>query len=389
MISINLKPTARTSIYPVRQGHLLPMSTCTTVLRSVCRVNSNQSPASIYRFVGEKLSKLRPRSINNTFSKTVIMNHSVDFKVLDGDHSEAVDDLLALLVSEVSSSVGDSLVDLRNNLASLFPFWGAFLGIRELTLLSTQIFLVSPEKLGSKNGFSSRKHSKRDQAHVNADNFIRIGQGRSFHLTGEANEPLAGRASLDRAGLLNAFDRAVEDNSDLPYLGELEHVTFELPSDTSLRVSEGVIAVVSLEPRITGFLPGLHSAEECFESQVKSDGYVLEDLRMDISKRRALSFQARKGICLRVIIERFFSLLPGNLSLLQKIVVKPAALIKSVLHQSLLFLGWFESVLKCFKHGRYFSLISHACQVGNAIHPLPKGRGFLVRFDRLDLYYTK
>ena len=62
---------------------------------------------------------------------------------------------------------------------------------------------------------------------------------------------------------------------------------------------------------------------------------------------------------LSVVTERFLLLLPRYFSLLNKLIVEPAALVKLVVKKSSLFLGGIYSIFKRFNH--YFRYIFKCC----------------------------
>lgn len=262
MVPIDLQPTARTRVDSVGQRHLLPMSTPTTVLTCVGRTHSYQSPASICRFVGDELSKLRPSCIGNRLCETVVMNHPVDFEVFDADHPKPVDDLSTFLVGKVAPPVPDPFVDTGNCLARPLSRRSALLSLGEFSLFASQVFLVTPEKLGGRDGFGCRESSEGEKADIYTYGFKRSRQRSSLHLAGEADEPLTGSRFLDHAGLGSAFERPMENDSHLAKLGKLKNVAFELPAEAGLREGEAIIAVVAPEARIAGLFPVLESAEE-------------------------------------------------------------------------------------------------------------------------------
>lgn len=71
---------------------------------------------------------------------------------------------------------------------------------------------------------------------------------------------------------------------------------------------------------------------------------------MNEQKRWPFNLQFWKRVGLRIVIERLLSLLPGGLSLLQKVVVEPAALVQNGLSLCGLLPGQFKPVFERFKH---------------------------------------
>lgn len=350
MVSINLKPAARTDVDSAGQRHLLPMSTVATVLRGVCGIDSHDPSTGPFCLVGEKLRELRPSRILDTFCQAVVVNHPVDLEVLDGNYPEAVDDPSALLMSKVAPAVGDSLMDPRDNLPGLLPLWSPVLGFRELPLLPGQVLLVLAEELGSRDGFSGREGGEGEKAYINAYGFIGSRQRDSFRFTGETDEPFAGGSTPNGAGLGRAFQRPMKDDSELADLGELQSVAFEFPANIGLRESEAVVALKAPEARVSRLFSSLYSSKEGFKGQVNTHSHVLKNLGMDNRKRRPLLFQFWEGVSLGIVVERFLSFFPSCLSLLQEVIVEPTALVQGALKLSGLFFGWPDPELERFKH---------------------------------------
>src|SRR5947209_20152964 len=92
------------------QGHLLPMMAPAAILRRVGRIHFDELSASFFRFAREFVKELRPRGIGNAFGQAMGMNHAVDAQVFYAHGPELVDDLPGLLMREVVSSEGNTLI---------------------------------------------------------------------------------------------------------------------------------------------------------------------------------------------------------------------------------------------------------------------------------------
>jgi hypothetical protein len=62
------------------------------------------------------------------------MHHPVDGQILDRYDVEPMDELPALLVTEVGAPIGNTLMHASHDLATFRPFWCALLRYRELAL---------------------------------------------------------------------------------------------------------------------------------------------------------------------------------------------------------------------------------------------------------------
>lgn len=119
MVTIQHQPTAGALVHTFRQGFLLSVSALRTVLACVGWIDRYVLPTSICCFVRQVCSELRPGSILDALSETVIVHHLVDGQVFHGNDIEAVDDLAALLMRKVPTAVTDALMDTGDNLAAL------------------------------------------------------------------------------------------------------------------------------------------------------------------------------------------------------------------------------------------------------------------------------
>lgn len=116
-ITVYRKEAARAMIGSFRQRHLLPMVAPAAILRRVGRVDLDKLPASFFRFARQLGEKGRPCRVSNAFCQTMSMYHAVDMQIFNGYHPEAVNHLAALLMGEVISSKGDTLMHPRYHFA--------------------------------------------------------------------------------------------------------------------------------------------------------------------------------------------------------------------------------------------------------------------------------
>ena len=67
---------------------------------------------------------------------------------------------------------------------------------------------------------------------------------------------------------------------DITNLGQPNHVT--VYGETTLRITEAVVSVLSLETRVTRvFFARLDSSEECTEGKIDPENNILQYLRMN------------------------------------------------------------------------------------------------------------
>jgi hypothetical protein len=110
MVTIQGQPTAYALMDTLFQSFLLAMPTTRAVLARVGRVDRHILPTSICCFVGHEGGELRPCGILNTLRQTMIMHHLIDGQIFNGNHVEAIDDLAALLMGKISTSMSNRVV---------------------------------------------------------------------------------------------------------------------------------------------------------------------------------------------------------------------------------------------------------------------------------------
>lgn len=372
MVTVNYEVTTRTSEDSIRESELLPMPASGAILRSIGGVHCHELPTSTFSLVGKTGNELAPTSIGNRLSQAVIMQHTVGIDVFHADDPELIHNPMRELVGKVRPSIGDTLMDIGHNLFSPSSLWYSLIEQRQLPLSLSQSPLVCPEETGIGDSFPSGERSKGFQSHIDTDCPIRLAQRLIGNLAAKAHKPFASSTPAYIAGLDITDDRSVQDSLNVPDLRK--HDVLIVQGESSLRVSEAVIPPSTSKAGIAGLFACLNPPEESFERQVNTDCHVLQDLAVDQAKGRALLFQDWNRHCLGMIVQGFLPRFPGVLALFQKIVVEPAALIQSCLQKMLLFGAWIDSVLECFKHHLYYSLIGALFQEEEAgFHLSPEG----------------
>jgi hypothetical protein len=332
----------------IRQRHTLPVSTCTACLGCVGWIHLYEQPTSVSCFVGQVLDELIPGCILNALAKTMVLDHVVDSQVLNRYDSEPIDDFSRLLMSETNSLVLDPLVDSCNSPVPLSPGSCAFGFLVSKSLDSLKLLLFLPEKHWIVDILFIGEGSEGIEPNVYANLGVGDRKCFGFDFARKCHEPFSSAGSGDATGLDRAMHLTMQDDLDIADLGEIESVILDLES--RLWITEGVVSSSPTEPRIARFFIRLESPEECPEGKVQAHSYVLQDLAMNVIEAGTLLLEIREGSLLLVQTQLFSPLLVGSLSLLKELVVEPTALVKSPLHQSLLSLGWPESVSERFKH---------------------------------------
>lgn len=348
---IKMSMTARTSEYPFRERHLLPMSTPAACLTGVGRVDFDELPASFCRFAGELGKERRPGGVRNAFRKAMMVNHAARVQVFDGYHAVAIDDLPAFLMGEVLSPECNALMHARNSLTVLTTFRRAFRQFGVLALHFRQGLFVLAEKSGIVNLSSIREGSKRLESDIDSDLFRSIRQAFRFAFYREGGVPLASRGTAYRERLDLAFERTMQNNLDLSDARSVE-LALLIDLEPRLRVGEAVIAPLALKTWVPWLFSGFHPAEEGFHCQVKTHRDMLQDLGMHHCQRRTFSFEYREGSLLLVQGGASAFLLVGITPLLKQVIIEPTTLFQGCVELRFLFSGWVYPVLKHLTHGR-------------------------------------
>jgi len=349
VVSIENKTTMRTAKLPLGERNELSVSTSRAILTGVARVYSNILSTSVLSFERKKRCKLSPGCISNALSKAMVVNHAVDTQILNSYNAEAVDNASAILVSKVYPSVRNTLMDIRNHPSPFSSSRSALRFFGQSSLSFSQCLLITSEEAGVSNGLSSGQGSKVGQPDINAHGLTGFWKRLVFHFTSKSYKPLAGAGASNTASLNLAFNGTMDDS--LHGANFRQSDTIGIDRISPLGIGKAIIPTCSTKAGIARGLTGFHSPEESLEGKVNPHSHILQYLTMNSCKRRTSLLQHRKGIDLVIHGKRLFSFFPSGLSLLQKMVVKPATLIQSVLHSNALACRRIESVAKsCLMH---------------------------------------
>src|SRR5438128_10604924 len=160
---------AGTIEYPDIQRHLLPVSAPAACLTRIGRIDFHQLAASFFRFARQLTEKCLPSGICNAFRQTMVVDHAVHCQILNSNHAKAIDNLTALLVSEILSTPRDTLMDTGHNFPMLTPPVCALSKLGVLPLHPGKGLLFLTKKPGVLYFSSIRQGSKGLESHINAD----------------------------------------------------------------------------------------------------------------------------------------------------------------------------------------------------------------------------
>ena len=355
---------------PLREGHLLAMSTGATGLTRIGRIDFDKLSASLFRFARELTQEGRPRGICNAFRQTMIMGHAIDHQVLNGYHAVAIDDLAAFLVREVVAPELDPLMHPRHSFAVRAALRRALCQLRMLALDFCQRLFFLAEKARVLNLGSIRKGRKGYQSDINPNVLMALRQALRFALNREAGVPFPGAAFLDGEGLDLAPNRAVQEDFDTPDARQGK-LALCIDLEPELRIGETIVAASAFETRVAWVLTGLDAPEKGFESQIKPDGHVLQDLGMHALERGTFLFQCWIGRVLLVERQALASLLIGIAPVCKQVVIEPTTFFQGIVELGFLLFRRIDPVLKHLTHPYIMRLNTRGVKKEAAIHPQP------------------
>ncbi len=134
-ISVQHQPTVWAFVGSLRECFRNQFAAARTHLGYITGVKQNNGSASLCRFVDSHLDKLCPRDIHNAFSHTTPLarSHFLWGTHLEHNHLIAIHQHTALLVSKISTSIGDPLVNTRKN-TGLFGVFRPILRVLSIVL---------------------------------------------------------------------------------------------------------------------------------------------------------------------------------------------------------------------------------------------------------------
>ncbi len=218
MVSVECQSTARASVCTLRQRFLLAMPTALTVLTRVRRMDRDKRSTGPCCLVGHEGRELGPRRIQDAFGEAVMVHHLIDGQIFHGNDSESVDDATALLMREVGASVADALMDPADDLPASPAFRRARDRRRQLALGALQVLCIGAQALRTGCALTCRKGRETPQADINAYGCSCGWQQPRFPFAGYRHKPLPRRRAPKSAGFRRAFQWAMLDNAQGPYL---------------------------------------------------------------------------------------------------------------------------------------------------------------------------
>src|SRR3990167_719124 len=315
--------TASAEMYPVRK-RLSDNASTYTSLRSVCWADLINSATSAFSLVAEFADKASPSSIAYMFSQSMILNHSFNVKVFNGNIAKIVDYKSADFMMKVSSLVSNSFMqscDFQSHFVSLGRANSShvFFPLKEFEPL------LAPDKV-SWIGYacSVGQGSKVFQANVNADFGIVIGMNdisvRQF--TRKNSKPLAGWSSFDSQSLNLTFWNSVEYDWQIANLADFNVFAAD-ELEPGLGICNAIIPVLSPESWVASIRLCKKLNKRVYNPIID----ILKNLGVNFFKLR-INHPQVKNHGVKVFVRKVcsFILIPYNLVFKLLVVKQPAYL---------------------------------------------------------------
>ena len=326
-------------MYANRQIFFNHSLTARASLRSSARINQFAHSTSVHSFVLCVLNQLTPSRISDAFGKVVVLHHVLDGKIFKEDRAVCVHQFTAEFMGKVFASVGNALVDVRDDLAA----FGSFIfGISPLR--SPEFIFIASKETRVVYRDTVRECGKDSETHINANYQIVERQGSRFYFTGKTGVPISNSIPLNIQSLDASFDRTMLDYFDCANFGEKQTIIEKFK--TCLRVCEAIIASVTPKAWIANLFSMLfYSAKIGLKSKINSCANFLQDLRIYLRQFRLFSFPSGKQFDCVEACDGFLLAFPCVLAGRQSLVIHPTTQLKRLQEFGPLSLGWLKAKL--------------------------------------------
>jgi len=322
-------------------------STIRAYLRSAVGIHHDKLSPSVRRFGREYVAELSPSGIADAFSQTVVLDHILDRKVLNGDKTVIVDQLTGGLMMKVTPSPlnlkvfpGQCPHSLTPSLAAPFLAGYPFLCVGQRLLSFSKI-------AGVIDVFTLTGGGKGLQSNVYPYFLITRGKWLGVDDAREDDIPVI-TLPLEGNGLNFALQRPVELDLDVTHVLDIEFV-IQFNTIAIDWKSDRMKPVFTFESGIAGLFPFLDPSEEGLKRFIQSPQYILGNAEVKQSKIGLLSYLLE--LCrLVVVVKGDTLLLPGITALLKCRIVEPAGKIQKCFKQHLLGFGGIQAINKRLTH---------------------------------------
>lgn len=310
------------------KGFLNQSTTPAASFGCVARVNQHDFTISVFCFAGDVAYPLIPGCILNAFSQGVILEPVLPVQLSKRNDAVFIDQLAREFVRKVLAPVSNPLVEVLQRSAPPGPFGSAFLNLGKFSLRHRQFLLVPAKETRIIDFLTVAECSKAFQTNVNAYRFPTCRKRFGFDFTREVGVPIAKRVLADIQGLDIPTDRAMQDDFDGAYLGQIQTVFSEF--EATLRIGKAILAPIATKTGIARFFARFQSAKESLESQINTAANFLENLGMGLFQLWFGLFPARQHLDRVVMRNDFLLLLPCIFTSGKRLVVHPTAQFKGL-----------------------------------------------------------
>ncbi len=293
------------------------------------------------------------------------MYHAIDGQIFNADNPKAIDDLPTPLVGEVLAPIGDTLVNLRDNVLVPDMIRRVLHCLAEFALHPRQIMLIFAEEAGIGNRLTGGERGKTGQANIHADSIHVQRQGFRLIRHREAGEPLTTSGMPNGQGLDCISDGAMKLDLEIANLSKVQLAIFQ--AKARLGIGERVIAAITPEAGIARFFASLDTTKEGFESKVNTDTYILQDLRVNGEKLWMFLFPNHQSVMRIIQTNRYRVFFPCFFAEGQGLIIHPSAFLKGLRKLASLCFCWIQAILVRFTHNVILAQILQF--VKGAIHP--------------------
>jgi hypothetical protein len=339
------------------------ITTLTTRLRGVGRINGYEYAASFFRFATYHLEKVRPGGIGNTFGKLRVCYHAVDPQILYKNCAELVDNFAAVLMGKVVTFPACAFMRAGNRFTPQTAFFRAFNFFSQPALDFSQVLFFFTKKARIANFLPVRESGKGFKSNIKANFVIQFWQTVRLNFNRKTNIPFARTTTGEGSSFGHTLEGPMQLDFDIPYIRNNQPIPHNLTTSRDLGESHGVVTAITLKPGIANrWFSRLYPAEVGLKSQVYPLGNILQDLGMNFFKGRSLSFKYGNTPLGLIVRKVTLVLFPGLLTHGKGVVVQPATFFELFLKQSGLPPGRPYSVLKSFSHSDKYNPLLGRCQ---------------------------
>ena len=298
----------------------------------VTRVNAYYLTTSILSFVGQDTNELRPSSVGDVASQSIVPEHPLDIQALNSNDAISINQVTSDLVLHILSGVCGFSVQGRDTLFHFGSSIRTFAASGQRTLPSAKFTQVSSKGLRIAEKLAVACGGEASDSDINA-NLPGFGGWREiWKFDTEANEPLP-VLSNNPCLLEFCIGRylAMPPNANRSNVLKSKFPINNLDSSTvaSHGVGEGIELIGRFESRVTGSFSVLCSIEESVERPLESFQCLLGRPVVQIRVEPvSISFMLQPSTLFK-IAEIDLILLPDELLCFKHLVVQPAVSFKT------------------------------------------------------------